>query len=45
MFLHKSPLHVWFLGEVFGDGGSNGGGAISSLIKPKIAANAGHEMT
>jgi len=38
MFLHKSPLHVWFLGGVLGDRGSNGGGAISSLIKSKIAA-------
>jgi len=27
----SDPLHVWFYGGVFGDGGSNG--AISSLTK------------
>jgi len=30
------PLHVWFCGGVFGDGGSNG--AISGWIKFKMAA-------
>jgi len=35
----SDPLHVWFLGGVFGDGGSNG--AISGWIKSKMAAS-GH---
>jgi len=32
----SDPLHVWFYGEVFGVGGSNG--AISGFAKSKMAA-------